>query len=447
MFASSRQRSTPSGSLTGEEVKNTQQGGDLEASETEVNRYTPPAQEGHQTPGHSTHARLRSRTSSDTTIPPPPAPRMFSHGVCAPTSDAGLSHAVTYNDHHDTGSGSHPETAKASAFTASPLVSERQRFLCCSSISPGSRSARGSTRGSACFRSAFQLAKWISLAVVLGALFVDVYLLKEAIFMEDSGVDIAPTSESAGPSQVGAVHRQRSPRPRLPLPLVVAHHVFTNRGLPAEENTYTADRAAVVRQSGYTVDTDNNVGDNPINNNAGDTEPPSSPLSQQAARVPSSEKHSATTKLRMGEPRMNTKQNIVDDYWQEQDTNQAVNNKQNWRDQRQEPGQPDMIMANDKTAIFAGHEQPTLAPETVSEMYGGQRVAVVVPYIGNDLPVWWDVFAEQARHNEGLVDWIIFCDQVPLAVAMAINPPVARMAWVTAIGVEVTHFCCVLNHI
>lgn len=42
----------------------------------------------------------------------------------------------------------------------------------------------------------------------------------------------------------------------------------------------------------------------------------------------------------------------------------------------------------------------------------GQRVAVVVPYVGSDLPVWWDAFTEQAKHNEGLVDWIIFCDQV-----------------------------------
>lgn len=44
--------------------------------------------------------------------------------------------------------------------------------------------------------------------------------------------------------------------------------------------------------------------------------------------------------------------------------------------------------------------------------YDGQRVAVVVPYVGRDLPVWWDVFAEQARLNHGLIDWLIFCDQV-----------------------------------
>lgn len=51
-------------------------------------------------------------------------------------------------------------------------------------------------------------------------------------------------------------------------------------------------------------------------------------------------------------------------------------------------------------------------PPPIPDPYGGQRVAVVVPYVGSDLPVWWDAFTEQAKHNEGLVDWIIFCDQV-----------------------------------
>lgn len=50
-------------------------------------------------------------------------------------------------------------------------------------------------------------------------------------------------------------------------------------------------------------------------------------------------------------------------------------------------------------------------PPPRPDPYGGQRVAVVVPYVGRDLPAWWDVFAEQARLNDGLVDWIIFCDK------------------------------------
>lgn len=54
------------------------------------------------------------------------------------------------------------------------------------------------------------------------------------------------------------------------------------------------------------------------------------------------------------------------------------------------------------------------APRVPLELnaYDGQRVAVVVPYIGDDLPVWWDVFADHARRNHGLVDWVIFCDKV-----------------------------------
>ncbi|CAM9650271.1 unnamed protein product, partial [Scytosiphon promiscuus] len=48
---------------------------------------------------------------------------------------------------------------------------------------------------------------------------------------------------------------------------------------------------------------------------------------------------------------------------------------------------------------------------TRPDRFDGQRVAVVVPYVGGDLPAWWEVFAEQAKLNVGLVDWIIFCDQ------------------------------------
>ena len=39
-----------------------------------------------------------------------------------------------------------------------------------------------------------------------------------------------------------------------------------------------------------------------------------------------------------------------------------------------------------------------------------------MPYVGTELPVWWEAFAEQARFNDGLVDWIIFCDKVSAAV-------------------------------
>lgn len=70
--------------------------------------------------------------------------------------------------------------------------------------------------------------------------------------------------------------------------------------------------------------------------------------------------------------------------------------------------------------------------------YDGQRVAVVVPYVGTELPVWWEAFADQARFNDGLVDWIIFCDKVGAAVY--------SIAFIDVLilheFVLVQHYCC-----
>ncbi|CAM9704947.1 unnamed protein product, partial [Discosporangium mesarthrocarpum] len=73
------------------------------------------------------------------------------------------------------------------------------------------------------------------------------------------------------------------------------------------------------------------------------------------------------------------------------------------------------------------------------DSYGGQKVAILVPYIGAELPVWWDVFAQHAGYNDGLVDWLIFCDE-----ASYNTPPnvkfhpmdTERMAWLLAGVVE-----------
>lgn len=64
----------------------------------------------------------------------------------------------------------------------------------------------------------------------------------------------------------------------------------------------------------------------------------------------------------------------------------------------------------------------TMPQPLQQDPFYGQRVAVVVPYVGKDLPVWWDAFAEQARLNDGLIDWIIFCDQVIPYVVTAVSP-------------------------
>lgn len=46
------------------------------------------------------------------------------------------------------------------------------------------------------------------------------------------------------------------------------------------------------------------------------------------------------------------------------------------------------------------------------EGYGDMRVAVLVPYSGPGLPLWFDAFTDLAAANRDLVDWIIFCEEV-----------------------------------
>lgn len=75
--------------------------------------------------------------------------------------------------------------------------------------------------------------------------------------------------------------------------------------------------------------------------------------------------------------------------------------------------------ATDDAGVRLGESIPRKNPRLAQitpqlpryDPFSGQRVAVVVPYVGRDLPVWWDAFAEQAKLNDGLIDWIIFCDQ------------------------------------
>lgn len=59
---------------------------------------------------------------------------------------------------------------------------------------------------------------------------------------------------------------------------------------------------------------------------------------------------------------------------------------------------------------------PITGPQQLEDVdtpsYGDMRVAVLIPYSGAGLPVWFDAFTELAAANEELVDWIIFCEQV-----------------------------------
>lgn len=47
-----------------------------------------------------------------------------------------------------------------------------------------------------------------------------------------------------------------------------------------------------------------------------------------------------------------------------------------------------------------------------NEGYGDMRVAVLVPYSGKGLPLWFDAFTDLASASGDLVDWIIFCEEV-----------------------------------
>lgn len=81
--------------------------------------------------------------------------------------------------------------------------------------------------------------------------------------------------------------------------------------------------------------------------------------------------------------------------------------------------------AKDDAAVsFTLPARPLLEEEKTGELselrvsseeddgYGDMRVAVLVPYSGPGLPLWFDAFTDLAAANKDLVDWIIFCAEV-----------------------------------
>ncbi|CAN0257147.1 unnamed protein product, partial [Discosporangium mesarthrocarpum] len=72
--------------------------------------------------------------------------------------------------------------------------------------------------------------------------------------------------------------------------------------------------------------------------------------------------------------------------------------------------------------------------ESTGSAYDGLRVAVVIPYIGGQLPAWFDSFAELAAASSDFVDWIIFCAEdlanisTPPNVVMVPMSP-TELAW------------------
>lgn len=61
--------------------------------------------------------------------------------------------------------------------------------------------------------------------------------------------------------------------------------------------------------------------------------------------------------------------------------------------------------------IADGNKQTEGAGEEDSD-YGDMRIAVLVPYSGPGLPVWFDAFTDLAAANSKIMDWIIFCEEV-----------------------------------
>lgn len=62
---------------------------------------------------------------------------------------------------------------------------------------------------------------------------------------------------------------------------------------------------------------------------------------------------------------------------------------------------------------------PSQVDDTKGNEYGDMRVAVLVPYAGPGLPLWFDAFTDLAAASSAAVDWLIFCDQVRVQKKLA----------------------------
>lgn len=77
-----------------------------------------------------------------------------------------------------------------------------------------------------------------------------------------------------------------------------------------------------------------------------------------------------------------------------------------------------------ETVERESRQQAGRMEEDDSDDYGDMRIAVLVPYSGPGLPVWFDAFMDLAAANGKLMDWIIFCDQVRwMACVLCISTP------------------------
>lgn len=62
--------------------------------------------------------------------------------------------------------------------------------------------------------------------------------------------------------------------------------------------------------------------------------------------------------------------------------------------------------------LGSGVPPSQLVDNTEGNEYGDMRVAVLVPYAGPGLPLWFDAFTDLAAASSAAVDWLIFCEEV-----------------------------------
>lgn len=218
----------------------------------------------------------------------------------------------------------------------------------------------------------------ISLGIVVGALLFDVYLLKVA-FLRETRKKSSSSSTSDGSSYFGPKEPTGTTKGKTPgadksrVPYHLRFPLFPPRNAEGEDaDTSIWDRVA-------------DIGDTPLFDRNGSPE-----TGTERGDVPSNGRMQSNDDSHATGDELEQLPMML---WQRLPGFQSGDS--NTDDSTTEPG--------------AAHVP---RPPTQPDPYGGQRVAVVVPYVGSDLPVWWDAFAAQAQLNEGLVDWIIFCDKV-----------------------------------
>lgn len=242
-------------------------------------------------------------------------------------------------------------------------------------------------------RCATLIFKRLLLAVVAGALLLDIFLVRKAHVLGSGGDASAKPLAAPTLTRTSTAPRSQSlDPPRYPLPLTNAQNALTNgrssaSRLPAETGASRRDGLGWL-----TV----NVAESAVPEKVSEV-----PAGGRGSGVQGSVMNNTSLDKGPEPPHVGHDDAIV---------YQAVSGPAHAR----------------AMSFFAGDETPVptpspLLPPPAPDPFDGQRVAIVVPYVGRELPVWWDAFVDQAKHNEGLLDWIIFCDKVFCVLCLGVT--------------------------